>query len=223
MRDLVTTLAVYRPSKQWTVLFQHAPYAPALWALLFNPDETLLASEHFGSEWPQVSAGAVIADHVVGYRTSAGKARERLVERLGPIRGFAEAWRVFSLTRALALSLAALPEAWPLRLDASNVTVKQGSRYGDLLAAGIGAAARLDTEPPRSDLEAVRALVAMAHGLNPETPFHAPADDAPGVLYLRWPEEGQVAGRNLLGRPVDCPSNYVEAMTRARHRWEASW
>jgi hypothetical protein len=223
MRDLATTLAVFRPSKQWTVLFQHAPYAPALWALLFNPDDALMASEHFGHEWPGISADAVIADHVVGYRTSAGKARERLVARLGPVRGFAEAWRAFSLTRALALSLAALPASWPLRLDASNVTVKQGSRYGDLLAAGIGTAARLETEPPRSDLEAVRALVAIAHGLDPETPFHAPADDAPGVLYLRWPEEGQVAGRSLLGQPVDCPSSYVEAMTRARHRWEASW
>lgn len=220
MDDLTTTLAVWRPSRQWTMLFKHEPYAPALWSLLFDPTETLMASTHFAAEWPEISARAVIADHVVGYRTTAGQARERLVARLDPVRTFEEGWRAFSLTRALALSLAAIPADWPLRFDASAVTLARGSRYGDLMAAAISAASDLAAKPPASEDEALRLLLAMAHGMNPETLLVAPAHT---VATMPWPRDGTTVGYELLGTPVDCPTSHVETMTRARRQWESRW
>lgn len=224
MVDLTTTLAVWRPSQQWTVMFQHQPYAPALWSLLFSPNETLAASDHFGDQWPRVSAEAVVADHVVGYRTSAGQARERLMKRLEPVRQLADAWRVFSLSRALGLALAPLPADWPLRLDASAVTLSQGSRYADLMAAAVMAAAELGTRRPTSDRHALQALLAMAHGMNPQTILAAPIDDFEGAgSPLPWPKEGGAVSRALMGTPGEVPSSHVETMTRARQQWEASW
>ncbi len=223
MAELKTVLSVWRPSRQWTILFDHEPYAPALWALLFDPTETLMASTHFGEEWPRRSAEAVQADHVIGYRSSAGQARERLVARLEPLRAFPEAWRAFSLTRALALSLAAIPSEWPLRFDASSVTLHHGGRYTELIAAAVQAAARLASDPPQRDAEAVDVLVAMAHGLNPETLLHPPVAAGGAQAELAWPRDGTVVARALLGRPVDCPTSHVEAMTRARRHWEARW
>lgn len=217
----MTTLAVWRPSRQWTILFQHEPYASALWALLFEPGELLMASERFGAEWPHVSAEAVIADHVVGYRTTTGLGRERLVARLDRVRGFPEAWRAFSLTRALALALAAIPAEWPLRLDASNVTLSRGSRYADLLAAAVSAATDLGNSPPNTEGDALRLLLAMAHGMNPETPLLAPLTET--FSALAWPPDGVLVSYELLGKPVDCPTSHVESMTRARHQWQASW
>ncbi|MDQ4074743.1 MAG: hypothetical protein M3220_00700 [Chloroflexota bacterium] len=223
MTQLVTTLAVWRPSHQWTVLFEHEPYAPALWALLFDPPERLHASERFGKEWPRISAEAVITDHVAGYLTTVGQARERLVERLGQVRTLPEAWRAFSLTRALALSLAAIPANWPLRFDASTVTLRQGGRYGDLLEAAIESAKKLAADPPENDAEAVQLLVRIAHGMNPETPLVAPDSEVIAHLDATWPEEGTTVSRALLGIPVDCPTSHVEAMTHARRNWIASW
>jgi hypothetical protein len=223
MSDLETTLSVWRPSQQWTTLFRYDPYAPALWALLYEPNEELMASERFGAEWPRISAEAVITDHVAAYQTSAGKARERLVERLEPVRVFGEAWRAFSLTRALALSLAALPAEWPLRFDASRVTLRQGERYSELLKGAIRAASRLSVEPPGSDSEAVRVLVNIAHGMNPTTALQAPDEGSLPSLHRVWPADGSIVGQALLGVPVNCPSSYVDAMTRARRRWEAGW
>ncbi len=223
MDDLTTTLAVWRPSRQWTILFEHDPYAPALWALLFDPSETLKASERFGAEWPRISAESVIADHVVGYRTTAGLGRERLVSRLGPLRAFGEAWRAFSLTSALALSLAAIPADWPLRFDGSKATLRHGARYSDLMGSAIKVAAALGSSPPPSDADALRALVDIAHGMNPETLLRAPDPSATPTLEGAWPKEGTTVSRALLGTPVDCPTSHVEAMTRARRRWEARW
>lgn len=223
MDDLTTTLAVWRPSRQWTILFEHAPYAPALWALLFEPSETLKASERFGAEWPRISAEAVVAEHVVGYRTTVGLARERLVSRLGPLRAFGEAWRAFSLTSALALSLAGIPADWPLRFDGSAATLRHGGRYSDLMSGAIQVAAALGSNPPPSDVEALVSLVNIAHGMNPETLLRAPEKTTLPALDGAWPREGAIVSRALLGSPVDCPTSHVEAMTRARRRWEARW
>ena len=232
MNDLMTMLTVWRPSHQWTILFQHKPYASALWALLFDPDETLMASEYFGNEWQYIQ-NKHIADHVVGYRTTAGEARERLVKRLGPVRGFTEPWRAFSLTRALALSLAAVPPNWPLRLDASCISPKGaanpkgaskmtlGARYAELMAVAVNAAAELANNPPQHDISATRLLLAMTHGMNPETLLRSPSDGS--ATYLAWPKLGTVVEYELLGKPVECPSSYVESMTRARHQWQARW
>ncbi|MGH2543924.1 MAG: hypothetical protein ACRDIB_14070 [Ardenticatenaceae bacterium] len=223
MADLDTTLAVWRPSRRWTILFRHDPYAPALWALLFDARETIRASEHFGAEWPRRSAQAVVADHMIGYRTSVGQARERLVARLEPLRAFAEAWRAFSLTRALALSLAGIPPDWPLFFDGSAATLRQGGRYAELMALAVETAGRLAGDPPRSDASALDALLTMAHGMNPETALRVPESSENPSLDMGWPREGASVSRALLGIPVDCPTSYVEAMTRARRRWEARW
>jgi hypothetical protein len=224
MADLITTLAVLRPTQQWTTMFKHEPYAPALWALLFSPNETLSASDHFGDEWPRVSAETVIADHVIGYRTTVGQARERLMKRLEPVRHLAEAWRVFSLARALSLALAPVPADWLLRLDASTVTLNQGSRYADLMAAAVLAAAELGTRRPTDDRQALRALLSMAHGMNPQTALAAPIDDFEGSgSPLPWPKDGLAVSRALIGIPYEVPTSHVETMTRARHQWEASW
>lgn len=223
MADLTTTLAVWRPSQQWTILFEHTPYAPALWALLFDPEETLLASQLFGAEWPRISAEAVLTDHVAGYRTTAGQAKDRLVRRLGPLRAFQEAWRAFSLTSALALALTGLPNEWPLRFDASHVTLRQGGRYPELLEMAVKSAATLATEPPASDAMAVQTLLSMAHGMNPQTILQPPPHEDNPTLHDSWPPDGVVVRQALLGNPVNCPTSHVKAMTRARRRWEAEW
>ncbi|MBA3530631.1 MAG: hypothetical protein H0T73_01735 [Ardenticatenales bacterium] len=223
MAEKTTSLSVWRPSDQWTSLFSHTPYAPALWALLFTPDETLMASTRFGAEWPALSAEQVVADHIVGYQSTAGRAKERLVARLDPIRSFTESWRAFSLTRALALAIAGLPGEWPLRFDASAVTLAQGSRYADLMAAAVAAAARLGTAPPTNDQEALHLLLEMVHGMNPESPLRAPPLPESRSAFLHWPREGKLVDRALLGAPEYCPTSHVEQMTRARHQWEESW
>jgi hypothetical protein len=223
MAEKTTYLSVWRPSNQWTTLFSHTPYAPGLWALLFTPDETLMASTRFGPQWPELSAEQVVADHVVGYQTTAVRARERLVARLEPIRNFAEAWRVFSLTRALALAIAGLPADWPLRFDASEVTLAQGSRYAELIAAAVAAAGRLGSAPPTSDEEVLQLLLEMIHGMNPESSLRAPSTPEHTAVYLNWPRDGKAVDRALLGTPEYCPTSHVELMTRARHQWETSW
>jgi len=226
MNDLMTTLAVWRPSQQWTVLFQHKPYGATLWALLFDSDDTLLASEHFGDA-SHKNIEKNESDYVIGYKTSAGKARDRLVKRLGPVRGFTEAWRAFSLTRALALSLAAIPENWPLCFDASSVTIEtngttiRSTHYVELMAAAVKAAAELGHNPPRREVDAIALLLTMTHGMNPETLLLPPSDKL--NPSLPWPNSGTVVEYELLGQPVECPSSYVETMTRARHQWQARW
>lgn len=221
--ELSTTLAVQRPSGQWTVLFRHQPYAPALWVLLFAAGEELMASGYFGSQWESISAQRVLADHPVGYQTTVGQAQRRLVARLEPLRRFGGAWRPFSLARVLALALAGIPAAWLLRFDASPVTLTRGSRYAELMGAALGAARRLGEEPPTDEAAALSLLVAMAHGLNPESLLVAPNDDGTTEVARLWPREGVVVRAALLGTPVECPTDYVEAMTRARKQWEASW
>lgn len=222
MDALTTTLSTQRPTGSWTILFKHRPYAPALWALLFDPEERVLADVHFGDQWPRISAQSVITNHVVGYRTRARDAKERLVARLEPVHRFPEAWRAFSLTRALALALAAVPGEWPIRFDASSATLARGSRYSDLMATAIAAASELATRPPRSDEEALRVLMRMSNGLNPETTLQAA--DGPSTFVTRgWPEDGATVRKQLLGTAVECPTSHVEAMTRARRRWEATW
>lgn len=223
MAEKTTSLGVWRPSRQWTTLFSHSPYAPTLWALLFTPEESLMASEHFGSRWPQISAEEVVADHVVGYKSTVGQARERLVARLEPLRQFRQPWRAFSLTRALALALAAIPAEWPLRFDASSATLAQGSRYTELMAAAIGTATGLGISPPSNEQAALRALLEMAHGMNPETPLRPPSVVDSAAPFAAWPTEGQQVDYALLGKPEYCPTSHVEMMTRARRQWEASW
>lgn len=220
MKNLLTTVAVLRPSHKWTVLFEHQPYGAALWALLFDPDESLMASEHLKNEWQNISKTG-IADHVIGYQTTIGKARERLVKRLGPVRGFSQAWRAFSLTRALALSLAAIPADWPLRFDGRNVTMTRGTHYAQLMAVAVAAAAKLGNKPPQRDIEAIGLLLAMTHGMNPETPLVAPSDES--SIYLPWPKFGTLVAYELLGKPVECPTSYVDTMTRVRHQWQTRW
>lgn len=226
MNDLMTTLAVWRPSEQWTVLFQHKPYGATLWALLFDSDEILLASEHFGDAWHKRTEKNE-SNHVIGYKTTAGKARDRLVKRLGPVRGFTEAWRAFSLTRALALSLAAIPADWPLCFDASSVTIEtdettiRSTHYVELMAAAVNAAVGLGHHPPRREIDAIRLLLTMTHGMNPETPLLPPSDKL--NPSLPWSDSGTLVEHELLGEAVECPSSYVETMTRARHQWRACW
>ena len=226
MNDLMTTLAIWRPSQQWTILFQHKPYGATLWALLFDSHETLMASNYFGEAWHN-SPKKSESDYVIGYQTTAGKARDRLVKRLGPVRGFTEPWRAFSLTRALALSLAAIPASWPLCFDASAVTIEtnetiiRSTHYVELMAVAIKAAEELGQHPPSRDIDATRLLLAMTHGMNPETPLVAPSNELDSSLP--WPTSGSAVEYELLGQPVECPSSYVETMTRARHQWQARW
>jgi hypothetical protein len=219
--DIRTTLAVWRPSRQWTVLYEHSPYAPALWALLFDPSESLTAAEHFGPEWERISAQTVMVDHVVGYRTTAGKDKERLVARLEQARTFPMVWRALSLTKALALSLLALPSSWPVRLDASTVTIARGGQYADLMGAAIQAASELGARALRDETEALRALLAMAHGLNPETILAAPSSFF--EPHLPWPRDAATIAYALLGKPVECPTSHLEHMTRARQEWGQRW
>lgn len=219
--DLRTTLAVWRPSQRWTVLFEHTPYAPALWALLFDPSETIMATEHFGEAWGDISAQTVMVDHVIGYRTTAGKAKERLVARLEQARNYSTVWRALSLTKALALALLAIPAAWPLRLDASDVTIARGGQYADLMAAAVQAASELGNRALNDETEALRALLAMAHGLNPETILAAPSSFA--TPQLPWTQEGASISYALLGKPVECPTSHLEPMSKARHEWASRW
>jgi hypothetical protein len=219
--ELRTTLAVWRPSQRWTVLFEHTPYAPALWALLFDPSETLTAADHFGDEWGRISAQSVMVDHVIGYRTTAGKAKERLVARLEQARNYPSVWRALSLTKALALALLALPATWPLRLDASSVTISRGGQYADLMGAAIQAATELGTRTLKDETEALRALLAMAHGLNPETVLSAPTSFADP--HLPWVQDGGAIAYALLGKPIECPTSHLEQMTKARNEWSQRW
>ncbi len=219
--ELRTTLAVWRPSQRWTVLFEHTPYAPALWALLFDPSETLTAADHFGEEWDQISAQSVMVDHVIGFRTTAGKAKERLVARLEQARNYPTVWRALSLTKALALALLAIPAQWTLRLDASSVTISRGGQYADLMGAAIQAASELGNRTLKDETEALRALLAMAHGLNPETVLTPPSS-----FYepqLPWTQDGAAISYALLGKPVECPTSHLEQMTKARQEWATTY
>jgi hypothetical protein len=219
--NLRTTLAVWRPSGQWTTLFQHRSYAAGLWALIFEPNEVLVAKEHFQEdEWSSLS-DKISPKQVVGYSTSAGEARERLVSRLGPVRRFDEVWRAFSLTRALALSLAAIPTDWTVRFDASSVIIARNNRYTELMSAAISVATDLAKQPPERDTEAMNSLLAMVHGMNPETPLKAAID--PRMAFLSWSTNAKIVEYELLGKAVECPTDYVDAMTRARYQWQERW
>ena len=69
----------------------------------------------------------------------------RVLARLEQARNYPTVWRALSLTKALALALLALPSTWPLRLDASSVTMARGGQYADLMGAAIQAASELGT------------------------------------------------------------------------------
>lgn len=205
---LTTTLAVWRPARQqWTTLFEHEPYGAALWALLFDADEGL-------------SIGT--SERIAGYQTTVGQARDRLVARLGPIRYITQVWRSLSLARALALSLAPIPSTWRLRFDARAVMLdRSGERYEELLAAAVAAASELATYSPNQEREAFRCLLAMTHGMNPETPLSAPLEYH--GRDLQWTKDSKIVEYALLGKPVDCPTSHVESMTSARRQWQARW
>lgn len=219
--NLRTTLTVWRPSGQWTTLFQHRPYAPGLWALIFKPNEVLVAKEYFKEDQLSNLPEKIKPDQVIGYSTTAGQARERLVSRLGPVRSFEEVWRAFSLTRALALSLAAIPSDWEVRFDASSVILARNNRYTELMAAAISVATDLAKQPPKRDYEAMNSLLAMVHGMNPETPLQAAID--PRMALLSWSTNAKMVEYELLGKAVECPTDYVDAMTRARYQWQERW
>ena len=221
MTQFSTTLDVWRPSGQWTTLFRYDSYAPALWALLFDPSDVVYASDYFGNDWPRVSAEAVITDLVVGYQTTVIEARKRLVDRLGPLRGYAEAWRALSLSSALAICIAGIPNAWKLRLDASGAALHHGGRYSDLLQLAVRQATSLATDPPDANNAAVERLLDIAHAMNPETILHVPEDGL--SVEQAWPQDALRVEGALLGVPVECPTSHVESMTRSRRRWQASW
>lgn len=207
MNSLSTTLDVRRPSKKWTTLFRHDAYAPALWALLFSPEDAVYNHND--------------DDHLAGFLTTVGQARHRLVARLEPLRQFDGVWRPVSLASALALCIAGVPDEWPLRFDADGVVRQQGNSFGSLLQIGVQQAASLAPDPPTSEGDATARFVALIHALNPETLLASPLDGQP--LEHAWPAEPLVVEGQLLGVPVECPTSHVEAMTRSRRRWQASW
>ncbi|MCB0078103.1 MAG: hypothetical protein KDD73_11885 [Anaerolineales bacterium] len=208
MNPLATTLAVRRPTDRWTTLFRHDQYAPALWALLFSEEEAVYGSRD-GDE------------RLVGFQTTVNAARKRLVARLEPLRSFEMAWRPLSLASALAICIAGIPGEWPLRFDAASAVRHQESDFGRLLTAAIGQAAAFAQRPPTTSREALSRLMAIIHGMNPETVLAAPATGQ--LLEGVWPADALVVEGALLGVPVECPTSHVDSMTRSRRRWQASW
>lgn len=218
-----TTLDVWRPSERWTTLFDHRPFVAPLWTLLFDTDESVLASEYYGDHWEGIAERQTIADHIVAYQTVVGKARDRLVSRLGPLLRFGEAWRVFSLGRVMALTLAPIPSDWPLRLDASSAMRARGPRYAQFLGHAVATANRLPAQVLAQESDALALLMDILRGAVPQGGL--PVADRPlaSLAPLGWPVAGNEMRDALLGRAVDCPTSHVEAMTRARKQWEASW
>src|SRR5699024_1629450 len=124
-----------------------------------------------------------------------------------------EAWRALSLSSALAICIAGIPNDWKLRLDASAATLGHGGRYSDLLQVAVRHAASMASEPPTANNAAVERVLAIAHAMNPETVLHVP-DDGLSVEHA-WPEDALEVEGALLGVPVECPTSHVESMTRS--------